>query len=335
MINFGIDWQRTLLVVALHIPAMIVFALPAGTLMGTILVLYFMRRDGSLLALRLAGVGYARIFLPFLLVGIMATVVSYSINEFISPVALATARRLIFMAAVNTKMPLLNKDVWQTQAKPEVGKTERLILVGKTVGSDLHNIVIFDVNGKRVERIHWSPLARWTCGQVHMLNGHTFQFADGTNGSILSSSFQNMAIDLIVQAVKEREARGLIVEHQTSSQLRQMISEYRLKNQPVPHHIMIDFYKRTTQPLACVFLMLAAFPIAASHRQKGKTSGLVYGAVLITAYFLTQEISHQLGNHGRLEPLLAACLPCFALAIMTGLILLTDRLVQSLSIQRK
>lgn len=116
MINFGIDWQRTLLVVALHIPAMIVFALPAGTLMGTILVLYFMRRDGSLLALRLAGVGYARIFLPFLLVGIMATVVSYSINEFISPVALATARRLIFMAAVNTKMPLLNKDVWQTQA---------------------------------------------------------------------------------------------------------------------------------------------------------------------------------------------------------------------------
>ena len=333
--NVGMDWHKAFLVSFLQTPSICIFAMPAGTLIATILVLYRLNCDGELLALRIAGVSHTRLMMPFFALSVAAAILSFALSEFVSPVALSTASRLMRLGIVYCTLPVTKTSIAimepvQDQAgKDKEGeeKEARLMMIGRYLDSALKNIVIFDLVDNQVDRIHWAENGTWRRGQWHLMDGRTFCLRESDQSAAGTSSFSSMVIDTIAPKVLARESanRGPIPEHKTMSQLATHIDGLKAKHQPIPPDVLIDFYHRYSQPLACLFLVVAAFPIAVGSHRRGRTAGMIYGGVMITTIFLLQEITQALGYAGRMEPLLAVWLPSISLMAL-GLACLTVKL---------
>jgi len=319
--NCGLEWKKAFLVSFLQIPSICIFALPAGTLIATILVLYRLNHDGELLALRVSGVSQTRLMMPFFALGLAASIFSFTLGEYVAPPALKSASRLLLIAAVHAALPV-SKGTMNVldPMHPTTGteKEARLMLVGNYVGNVLQNVVILDVVENQIERLHWADSGDWQRGQWILHQGCSYPIKRLDGGDLSTSRFNSMVIDSLASKISASENCGPISEHKTMIQLKQLIESIKAKGQPVPPGMLIDFYRRWSQPLACFLLVMAAFPVAIGNHQRGKAAGMLYGGVLTTAFFLLQEISGELGYNGRIDPLLAAWLPTIAI-VMTGM----------------
>ncbi len=328
--NVGMDWHKAFLVSFLQAPSICIFAMPAGTLIATILVLYRLNCDGELLALRVAGVSHARLMMPFFALSVTAAIISFGLSEFVSPVALATASRLLKLGIVYCSLPVTKSSISimePVRDKTGQPKEARIMMIGRYLDSALKNIVIFDLVDNQVDRIHWAENGTWRRGQWHLVEGRTYCLQESEQSAAGTSSFSSMVIDTIASRVlaRENENRGPIPEHKTMSELASHIDGLKSKHQAIPPDVLIDFYHRYSQPLACLLLVVVAFPIAVGNHRRGRTPGMIYGAVMTTTYFLIQEITQALGYAGRMEPLLAVWLPSVSLMAL-GLACLTVKL---------
>ncbi len=330
--NVGMDWHKACLVSFLQLPSICIFALPAGTLIATILVLYRLNLDGELLAMRMAGVSHMRLMMPFLGLSLTAAIVSFSLSEYVSPKALSAASQLLHIAAVYCHLPITKTSIAiEEPVKDKSGATKesRLMMIGRYLEGALKNVVIFDLVDNKVNLIHWAESGKWHRGQWQLLAGRTYSIRQtgnpGEESPADTSSFSLMVIDTIASKVHARESDGPIPEHKTMGQLKELIDQFKADNKPIPPDVMIDFYHRYSQPLACLLLVVAAFPIAIGSHRRGRTSGMVYGGVMTTTYFLIQEITQAMGYQGRMDPFLAVWLPSVSLMLL-GLICLSVKL---------
>lgn len=317
--TYGIEWKKALLCSFLELPDMCVFALPAGTLVATLIVLSRLNRDGELLALKVAGISQARLMVPFLIMGFCTTVVSYALSEYVSPSARKSGAKLLFIAALHGSLPVnrsslvIENPESDGEAKAS-GDEEKLLLVEKYVGSDLKNVVVFDLVNKQVQKIHWAAGGKWQKGRFQLQQGRTYPIGLTGKDVAYTGSFDRMIIDSVAKNIERAENFGPIPAHESILQLRKMINGYSSKKKPVPNYILIELYKRFSQPLACLFLVLLAFPVAAGNHHRSKSSGLIYGGVMITLYFLIQQVTVAMGNAGQMDPFLAVWLPIFCMS---------------------
>jgi lipopolysaccharide export system permease protein len=316
--TYGIEWKKAVLCSLLQLPNMCVFALPAGTLVATIMVLSRLNRDGELLALKVAGVSQVRLMVPFLLMGLVTTVVSYGISEYVSPSARESSAKLLFIGALHGSLPvnrssLAIEDPENGGESKSSGGVEKLLLVEKYVGSDLKNVVVFDMVNKQVQKIHWAAFGKWQKGRFQLRQGRTYPIGLTGHDVAYTGAFDQMVIDSVAKNIERAENFGPIPAHESILQLRKLIASYTSKNKPVPNYILVELYKRFSQPLACVFLVFLAFPVAAGNHHRAKSSGLIYGGVMITLYFLIQQITVAMGNAGQMDPFLAVWLPLFCM----------------------
>jgi lipopolysaccharide export system permease protein len=331
--NIGMDWHKACLVSFLQLPSICIFALPAGTLIATILVLYRLNSDGELLAMRMAGVSHMRLMMPFFALSITAATISFSLSEFVSPKALSAASQLLRIAAFYCRLPVTKTAIAIVEpVKNQSGETKekRLMMVGRNLDNSLKNVTIFDLVDNQVNLIHWAENGYWRRGQWQLAQGRTYSLRSSEKESepatVGTSSFSMMVIDTIASKIKAQDNDGPIPEHKTIGQLTQLIDDLKAQNKPIPPDVLIDFYHRYSQPLACLLLVVAAFPIAVGNHRRGHASGMIYGGVMTTAYFLIQEITQALGYQGRMEPCLAVWLPSVSLMTL-GLICLTVKIV--------
>ena len=76
--------DNVLLIVVYSLPIIITYALPFGTLVGSLMAVGDLAASQQILAFRSAGISLLRIFLPVLLLGIALSVVAFIFNDFFS-----------------------------------------------------------------------------------------------------------------------------------------------------------------------------------------------------------------------------------------------------------
>src|ERR1700734_3381877 len=83
----GVPWHMAVMILGLHLPEVIVMTIPIGVLLGTLLVFNRLSGDSEIIALRTSGISFYRIMVAPLLFGILTSLVSFTINETIVPMA--------------------------------------------------------------------------------------------------------------------------------------------------------------------------------------------------------------------------------------------------------
>lgn len=322
---YGADWLKTFVIAIFDVPSMIVHALPAGMLFSCIFIVGNLSLSGELLALQMGGVRVRRILVPFLVLGLVASIFSFVLYEYVVPQAKLSGMKLIEVAIKTANLPTdrssivyfkeeKQKEDFDTEVSKlrlpdsDENKTRKILLVSYYKGNDLRNVVIFDQAGTRIHRISWAEVGRWTQGKWCLERGHSYELADDIK-TLVSSSFQNMEIDGINRKFFDPKDIGMFPFNNTRSELLKEINDIESKGGVVPAMILTQYYGRYTKPLACLVLILACIPAFFNSHGRGRNACFAYGGLVTVIYFLSSEYLPSMGAAGRLPPLLASIAP--------------------------
>src|ERR1700751_4924715 len=126
--------------VAYLLPFSLIYSIPWGVLVATLLVFGKLSSDNELVALRANGVGMPRICFPVFFIAAGFLGICLWINLYAAPIAELKLRSAAFDLASNDPLALFGSDEVIDQFP------NRKIYVGKKEGSTLHDLYIFEMN---------------------------------------------------------------------------------------------------------------------------------------------------------------------------------------------
>jgi lipopolysaccharide export system permease protein len=134
------------LLVFYSIPIIITYALPFGTLVGSLMAIGRLTSDNEMLALRASGISLLRVLLPLLLLGIILSSLAFAFNDFFLP--LGNIRLKTMLKRVIFKNPGIELDSYSVK---KYDKT--VIIMGEVKGNRISNPVIIDRTEENKKRI--------------------------------------------------------------------------------------------------------------------------------------------------------------------------------------
>jgi lipopolysaccharide export system permease protein len=314
MSKFGVPWNTLLLVDMLQLPTSLVFVLPAGVVCAATLVWMRQHQAGELMALQICGVSRRRILAPFIALGLLAGVFAFALADYIAPQARHRSQKLMLARINNSDRPFPGKR--EIILHNGAGDIMQMMVFSDIDGNSAQGFVAFDFTNPDLVSLIYSNTAEWKKGTWNLESGQLCQvlLKDGSKG--LHYKFGTMRVGGIASVARMIDSAPKTLFDKTTSEIRSEIDAFRGQGKPVPPKLMIQFYRRYSQPMSCVLLLIAAAPLVLMRRVRSSSAiSFVYIGVLVASFFVLQDIFIALGDHGRIAPILAAWLPSVLLCV--------------------
>ncbi|MGD9683625.1 MAG: LptF/LptG family permease [Candidatus Obscuribacterales bacterium] len=314
----GVPIDLALSIIGLHLPEIIVMTIPIGVLLGTLLVFNRLSGDSEIIALRTSGVSFYRIMIAPLLFGLLTSFMSFGLNELIVPVANRTSKKLEFLALYKAEMPSGTANFTYMQRDKNL-QLERIYFVDKFDGEKLQNVIILDFTRNKLIQIISASQGIFKHGEWILEKGRTY-VVDASSDITRILQFQRLRIPGVKNAQKLMESGTVLPTEMNMWELGAHIATLKESN-AVTNDLLVRFYQKFSQPLACLIVALAGAPLGLLARRSRSNIGLIYSAVIVFLYYVLQSTSGALGEAGRIHPMMAAWLPNTVIGTL-GLIIL-------------
>jgi lipopolysaccharide export system permease protein len=144
---------EVLLLLLYSMPSVVAMSFPFASLVGALMAAGRMSSDNEFLAMMAGGIPPRKAFLPFVLLGLAFSVVSFSMNDYFLPLGTMQFGKLYRKLLAST--PSLELKPWSV--KKYRGVT---VVTGDTKGSELRDVLIFDSEGEGSSRVISAGRAR-------------------------------------------------------------------------------------------------------------------------------------------------------------------------------
>lgn len=317
----GVPWDMAFMILGLHLPEIIVLTIPIGVLLGTLLVFNRLSGDSEIIALRTSGVSFYRIMVAPLLFGILTSVISFTINESVVPIANRTSKKLEFLALYKSELPSGQSNFTYMERDQNM-MLRRVFYVGYYDKNALQNVIILDFTRDKLTQIVAAKSGLFNHGEWELEKGRTY-ILSGDSDITRIMQFHRLTIPGIKNAQNALNASSVVPKDMNMLELWHYIQTLRASN-AIDKSLLVRFYQKFSQPLACLIVALAGAPLGLLGRRSKSNLGLVYSAAVVFLYYVLQSSSGALGEAGRLDPLIAAWLPNAVIGVL-GLIILYVR----------
>ncbi len=314
----GVPWQMAFMILGLHLPEVIVMTIPIGVLLGTLLVFNRLSGDSEIIALRTSGISFYRIMVAPLLFGMMTSVISFGINEYVVPIANRTSKKLEFLAVYHAGLPEGQANFTYMERGKDL-TLDRVFYIGFYNGKKVSNIIIMDFTRDKLVQIICAASGTYNRGEWLLEKGRTYVLS-GDSDITRVMQFESLIIPGIRNAQDALDSGKVAPKDMNLAELSHYIGILKRSN-AVGNDIMVRFYQKFSQPLACLIVALAGAPLGLLARRSRSNLGLVYSAVVVFLYYVLQSSSGALGEAGRIPALAAAWLPNAVIGIL-GMIIL-------------
>ena len=286
-------------------PAIVVTTLPMATLLAGLLSLGRMNSDSEIIAMKACGIGFGRIVIPLLFIGIGISFVAVAFNEYVVPEA-NTRRQRVFINEVVLKKPLpkVAKDIFfdggdefrlfvrnynpaeeimmdismfqfQRDGFPVITEARRAKIEDDVWTFDNGRIIVLDdKSGQLREEIYFEQW-RYPIKTRH---------ADRVNK--VNQSDKELGIGDLYKRIKELEKKGLPAKKQWAA-----------------------LYFKTAFPFASFFLLLIGAPFAIGNARSGASIGVGLSILIMFVYYILIAVGKALGEGGKIPPFIGAWLP--------------------------
>jgi lipopolysaccharide export system permease protein len=315
----GVPLNLAFMIIGLHLPAIIVLTIPIGVLLGTLLVFNRMSGDSEIIALRTSGVSFYRIMVAPLMFGIITSVVSFGINEYVVPIANRTSKKLEFLALYKSEMPAGSANFTYMEKNADLTLKRVFFIGGHDGGKEIKDIIIMDFSRNKLVNIIAAASGSWTHGEWLLKKGRTYVLA-GDSDITRIMQFDKLNIPGIKNAQAALEKQKVAPKDMSMWELAQYMEILKQSN-ALGNDLLVRFHQKLSQPLACLIVALAGAPLGLLARRSRSNIGLVYSAAIVFGYYVMVSTSGALGESGRLDPFLAAWLPNILIGTV-GLIIL-------------
>lgn len=318
-------WVVTLYYVAILLPSL-EYLLPASLMLGTLYALWHLTRTNELMAMQASGVGFARLMLPCLGFGLVASLVMGGIKE-----------TLGVRAYVWTKELRDNKfrEEMQLEAPTSLAyldaRARRFWMIDRFDERTPHVLDGVKITEERLNRSRVRDLiairAEWLDGRWWFYDLKV-QYYDADDNPIGSP----VALSPGPRAVKEMP---LITENPAQFvratrdwhflptwDMWRYLREHTELSEKAAHEKWYDIHNRLASPWACLVATLFAIPAGAKTGRHNPLTGIFTAVGFFFAYYALSQVGLLLGKSGALPAWIGAWLSNFVFLI-SGMVMIT------------
>lgn len=282
------------------VPWMILQTLPVASLLGALVSLTILSRNGETTALRTAGISLLRIARPFAVCGAVLCAVIFWFQEAVVPPAsrFATEVRYVRIKGKQLDKVRESENAWFRNGASMV-HVDHLLSGNRR----LEGVEAFDLANGRVSRHLTADSAEWAGNIWRLTNVRIVDYDDAAGWKESQAATLEVALapapgDLVTNNVRSEEASMGDLEARIRSARAQGLASGRLE---------VDWWSKTSLPFACLILPLLSVPFALrTSRRGGLWTGVAVGIGVGFTYLLLMMMGLTLGRAGVLPPWLAA-----------------------------
>lgn len=312
--TLGIRPDITLFVTILQIPTTLIYSLPAALLIAVSLTLNRMSRSHELAILSISGIDTRRVLVPIFFSGLLVTICSFFLAAEVAPRMRESSKKLFISAALNCDLPLCQNSLTIMQDEQNDGKLERILIIARYLQKTLEKVVVFDISKTPVSVVV-ADRGIWKEGRWCLLGGHIYSIGAANSGAVLSQRFQSMSFDGIGQYIEKFSEGGVLPPGMTNGQLFGQLSRLNSTGANIPPDLLLTAYRRFTQPLSCLIILICALPLMQTKPKKTYFFGLAYVGSLTLVFFISQQVFYALARNSLLAPFLASLLPLIVVSV--------------------
>ncbi|MFN4219400.1 MAG: LptF/LptG family permease [bacterium] len=299
VVSKGVDLLTVFKIIVYRIPAFGVVAIPVAILFAVINSITKLEAGFEITSMRILGLRFYNIVLPFILVSIFMTFLNFFLNEKIVPVTMKISEDIIKEKIIRAGIGFIQSDVF---FKMPDGKIVIVRNVDKR-SRVLNNIVISDVRVGVFSRIITSK--RGYIENLAFILEDGFLIDIGKDGFVKTQvKFERLVIpfnlsfeDIIKELKNPWEMSYEDLKKEIEARERIGWKDNFLKTQ---------FYLKFSLPISCVVVVILSLPLAVMFANRGKFIGLFISVFLIFFYYTLFSFFAALGKNGLVNPFIAA-----------------------------
>src|SRR5574344_188499 len=303
------------LVLLYALPMILGKGLPVGLLLGSLFTFDKLSKDSELTIFRTAGLSFARIAAPVLVLSLMITAVCYVTYDKLIPYS-------------ENKLVAIKREYYPLQyiytQKDKQKKPSLSVIVSRFNYSNIANIIVLDFSKKNFADVHQLTKIyvakhashfkqKWTLHDVteYMISGdgifEKINFIK--NIDILHGASAQNAYDLMIYSLKrDREFTNAQLWHYTRLLKQENLDEdYRL--------MLNKYFQRFLHPFVCVLLAIMGCLLGFGKPREQRLVGFTIAIACIFLYYITLPFFDMLAEKAVLPPLITAAFPPVAFLI--------------------
>ncbi len=275
-------------------------SIPVATLLASVISLAVFNRNSELIAMRASGIGFIRIAHPLLWCGLLASIATLTLNEFLLPRVNEQIRYLeLIKIRQNEELTFLKKD--QIWFKDE-SKVFNIDLFMPTEGL-MRGISYYELDDSfRPIRRTYASEGRLSEGNWAFSGIQTVEYGEGATISAGGA----IPFRYGVESLSVIEKRP---DEMTFRELRRFIR--KLANEGLPTHVYLtDLYARIAFSVIALLLALVGLPFSTRPPRHGGAMVAIALAIAVGfSYWVLLSLGVTLGKNQILAPWLAAWSP--------------------------
>lgn len=293
------------LLLALKLPAALSIAMPIASLFATLLAAGRLVRDGEMTVMRTAGLSVVRIGLPWMVLGLAATVANFALNEYVVGPANHRYEQTVRRALLMDPVPAISENVFFRGTSHHWFYVRQVDRARRT----LVDVLVYELVPGSFPTIYTARLGYYD-GRTWYLEKVTMKRLDPDGFVAVESSMERWQMTLA-----EPTETYLGAQKSTEEMSRRELAEQirRLQRAGIAaRSLLVDYHIKLSLPAACLVLTLLGIPLSLHGGRSGRSFGVAASLGLTLLYYVVFALSRSLGNSGALDPLLAAWAPNLA-----------------------
>jgi len=290
--------------IAYLLPFSLIYSIPWGILVATLLVFGKLSSDNELVALRANGVGMPRICFPVFVIAIGFLAICLWINLYAAPIAELKLRSAAFDLASNDLLALFGSDEVIDQFP------NRKIYVGKKEGSTLHDLHIFEMNAQNLPmRVIYARRGTLEVDKkneqilLHVYDAR-YEERDASAPDDLKKlrhgiTMREGVLPISLQELLRKARNNERPNEMTLDQLRGALEKSKDAEDEAAFRTEVS--KRFSNSMAVFTFVLVGIPLAVTAQRKETSVGIALSLVVAFSYFiiivLTDNVKHKPDLH--------------------------------------
>ena len=321
VVNKGVNIGLVLKILLTLLPFLLTYALPMSLLTAILLSFGRLSSDNEMGAIAASGISFYSIISPFIVLGLILSLLSIPLNDRIACWAHFTARRTAYEIGVENPIGLLEekryirdfKDniIYIDQIDQKRGKLKSLIIHRTEEGRPIDLIAKWGkiISGKKEGEI-----------VLQLFEVVSYEQDRDNPDEFYKIHFQSYNIPLDLQRQWKKGMVHKKIKEMSISELRREILFLKSEGMNIIP-LLIQLYEKISLSFSSLVFILIGLPLAVSIKRGGRTVGFGLSLVIITAYYVFMLAGEALALKGVISPFSAVWLPNIVLG-GTGLFLI-------------
>lgn len=307
VINKGVDFFSICKLFFYMLPWLFTFTVPMAVLSATLLTFGRLSADNEITAMRASGISLYRLVFPLVIVGLIISLISYELNDWILPRLRFESRKLIAQIGVKNPTAYLEAGTFIKAFK------NYIVFIYGIEKNKLTNIRIYQPQEGRPTRTIIA--ARGEMYYMPEKDAIRLKLVNGTSDEPNPkdpNNFYKLNFKTYYMTLDMKEGRDLNIKKKKSdmsiTELKQDMKKLKAEGiNPIP--LIIEIHKKISYSFSSLVFILIGIPLGLMARRGEKTIGFGLSLVVIVTYYIVLLGGEALTIKGILFPAVGIWLP--------------------------